>query len=454
MTDRLGEGGTKGFDKMNHSYIFGIDLGTTNTKLIAMAENGQIFFHTSIPTVVQPVSTGGEIDPIPYFLKLKELIRTSYKIVRKSEGDGLCGISFAGMAEAGCLIDAANKPQSPIFLWYDRRGEVEADSFAEKERTTLMAVNGLRPSNVPTIYKLCYLKKHLSLDGLRWCGVPEWAALCLSGYWFTDQTLAQRTGMFDLSSQLRSPIVSSITGVDQRMFPEAVSVLDQRFTVSSDMAADLRIPPSTRIFIAGHDDIAASFGAGLAKGNIVNSAGTAEALSQIANGCPAALEIGRAGIASAPWYVPGTWVILGGVGTTGNLLSQVHSHFGLPFETLDLLAARHEPCQKGKVTMEVTSKKLTTVHFSGDISAAQAANAVYEFIINSFLERLKSFGTFADLPKNLIITGGSGKLMELNRRKAAACGGLSFEAKGDFEAAAVGAARLAWLAIKAAEIAD
>ena len=161
------------------SYTIGIDLGTTNTKAIALSESGEVLYEYSLPTQVIAVPTGGEMDPKRLRQDLLQLLRMVIQAVRKISDEPLLDIGITGMAEAGCIVDPEGEPLTPILLWYDRRGAEEAEELRADYEAQLTSVSGIRMSNVATIYKLSYLKKHkpwLTAHPNRWFGVPEWAA--------------------------------------------------------------------------------------------------------------------------------------------------------------------------------------------------------------------------------------------------------------------------------------
>ena len=261
--------------------VIGIDLGTTNTKAIALTEDGTVLCEMSHPTEIITVPTGGEMDPKRLAFDLLDLLRGMITEIGRHTDEPLSAIGLTGMAEAGCLVDLQGEPLTSILLWYDQRGAAEAEELRSEHESELTAVSGIRMSNVATIYKLAYLKKQLPiLSGLvmRWFGVPEWAAWLLTGEHFTDRTLAVRTGAYSLKTKGWSRDVFDITKLDASLFPKIIPAFEQDVPISPEIAAYLGISDTIRVFIAGHDDLAAAYGAGLRPGCWVDSTGTAEGL--------------------------------------------------------------------------------------------------------------------------------------------------------------------------------
>ena len=305
--------------------VIGIDLGTTNTKAIALSEEGKVLFELSRPTDTINVPTGGEIDPKKLAVGLFDLLREMVSNVGKITDRPIAAIGLTGMAEAGCLADLKDEPLTPILLWYDQRGAAEAEDLRGGYENALTSVSGIRMSNVATIYKLSYLKKQLPVSGkkMRWFGVPEWAGRLLTAEHFTDRTLAVRTGAYSLKTDSWSPDALRITGLDEDLFPEIIPALCQNIPISPEVAAYLGIPETTRVFIAGHDDLAAAYGAGLCPGCWVDSTGTAEGLIALTSPCPPPEKTVRQRMSIALWYRPDQWALIAGVGTSGGMLAEL-----------------------------------------------------------------------------------------------------------------------------------
>lgn len=423
-------------------YTIGLDLGTTNIKACVIAEDGSVLFQQAQPSQVISVPSGAEMDARTFWNDVRLFLKETLAKARAQGAGELRCISITGMAEAGCLIDDSGNPQSRILLWYDRRGEAEAEALRAEHEKEIVSLSGIRLSNVPSIYKLAWLKKHMSLDHLRWCGVPELAALRLSGYWYTEPTLAVRFGGLDLREGTYSPEILSLVGLDAEMFAPPCNALRQQVPISAVMAAELGVSPEVRIVVAGHDDVVAAYGAGLRVREMADSAGTAEALVCIIQTLPSLAQAASRHLACAAYYLPGTWIMLGGAGTTGNLFAQLKAHEKLSSAEIDRLAAQRVPYPQGAASAEITARKFTDVTFLPGISNAQAAHAVYDLLISAFMARADTLVSFAGLPKRLVISGGGASSAELCARKAAALGGIPYERLVDLEAAAYGAARL------------
>ena len=423
----------------------GIDLGTTNTKAVALSDAGEVIYECSRPTTVITVTTGGELDARRLAVDLLELLRDAVGELRSLSDEPLSGIGLTGMAEAGCFVDGSGEPLTPVLLWYDRRGAEEAEELRDEYEDRLTSVSGIRMSNVATIYKLMYLKRHmphLFEKPCRWYGVPEWAAWILTAEHYTDRTLAVRTGAFSLTANNWDPEIPGIIGAENVVFPKIIPAKDQHISISPEIAAWLGVPESVTVTVAGHDDLAAAYGAGLSAGTWADSTGTAEGLVALTSPLPDPRQTVKNRMSIAPWYEEGQWALIAGVGTSGSLLAELQNQTGLEFAEIDDLAKAGASYPENALMSELTPARIAKISFIPGLSDEQKVSAVYDLILSNFGQRIRQLLKFAPAPERLVITGGHALLPELNRRKAEALGGIPTEARPKPEAAAYGAARL------------
>lgn len=423
----------------------GIDLGTTNTKALALSKSGEVVFECSHPTTVNAVPTGGDIDAKQLAVDLFHLLQDVIAGVKRVSDEPITGIGLTGMAEAGCLVSRDDEPLTPVLLWYDRRGADEAEELRPEYEDQLASVSGIRMSNVATIYKLSWLKKHQPLlfkSGCRWFGVPEWAGWLLTAEHYTDRTLAVRTGAYSLKTNNWSPEVLNIMRLDPALFPPVIPASNQNILISPEIAAYLGLPETVRVAVAGHDDMAAAYGAGLSHCVWVDSTGTAEGLIALTAHMPDPRQTVKNRMSIAPWYEENHWALIAGVGTSGSLLAELRKQTRLDFAQIDELAKRRAPYPENTISTELTPARISKVSFLPGLSDEQKVSAVYDLIIGNFTQRAQQIMKFADPPERLVITGGHALLPELTRRKSEALGGIPTEARPKPEAAAYGAARL------------
>ena len=118
----------------------GFDLGTTVTKLTALAEDGTKLLDLSVATTWDELGDGcAERDPRAVVAAVEDLLARTAATVGTTNGHGpleVRSIGFASMAESGVLVDADGEPRSPVIAWFDPRGRDQLAAARPSWRTT------------------------------------------------------------------------------------------------------------------------------------------------------------------------------------------------------------------------------------------------------------------------------------------------------------------------------
>ena len=173
---------------------------------------------------------------------------------------------------------------------------------------------GLPASALCTLSKLRWQRSHLPEAGsaVRWLGVPEWVGRSLGAAEVAEQSLASRTGLFELRERRWWADALAWLGVEAGFMAEPVPAGTPVGRVGDAL-------PGARdavIVIAGHDHVAAMVGAGADRdGDVLHSSGTSDVFVRT---IPAQLEPARiadavsAGVTVGWHVVPDRWVLLSG----------------------------------------------------------------------------------------------------------------------------------------------
>ena len=173
---------------------------------------------------------------------------------------------------------------------------------------------GLPASALCTLSKLRWQRSHLPEAGsaVRWLGVPEWVGRSLGAAEVAEQSLASRTGLFELRERRWWADALAWLGVEPGFMAEPVPAGTPVGRVGDAL-------PGARdavIVIAGHDHVAAMVGAGADRdGDVLHSSGTSDVFLRT---IPAQLEPARiadavsAGVTVGWHVVPDRWVLLSG----------------------------------------------------------------------------------------------------------------------------------------------
>ncbi len=419
--------------------IIGIDLGTTNIKTGVFSDDLKLLFSTTVPSPVSIVKPGAEMDPN----QLWDSVCKAINICRNHfEVFNISGIGLTGMAEAGCLINNSLKPESQILLWYDRRGSRQAAELRYIYGKQIYEINGLEMTNVRSLAKWMWMINNGAKKTARWCGVPEWVGLKMTGNFFTDRTLAARTGAFDLKAMDYSENILSLAGANRNIFAPVLPAPAKVGNLKLDICQLFGIDTRPAVYIAGHDDIVAAYGIGARHGDLVNSAGTGEALIKITDQLPDLVDIRKSKIAISPFFSDHYWALIKGVGATGALIKQLSLLTGTSLHEIDELVTHAHNENKGEVIIKLSEKRLPVIHFPSESKPEDIYNQAFEVIVKKFYQSFLKCEQFQPSARKLIIFGGGAASENLSNRKAASVN-LPYERFPNLEASILGAASIA-----------
>lgn len=314
----------------------GFDLGTTVTKVCAVTPDGRPVLERSVDTAWRDHGQGRlDRSPASVVTAVEALLADAVSALEP--GTTVRSVGFTSMAEAGVLVDAAGRAQSPVIAWHDPRGSQQAEGLPDALRHDFPAHTGLPVSHVATFFKLLWLRDEgLELRGLQWLSVPEWVIVGLGGRRVAELSLLGRTGLLDVHTGGPWAPALEHLGVDADLLPTIVSAGAPAGHVRDDHpVAALR---GAVLTVAGHDHAVAAAAVGCgAPGSALDSFGTAEAYLAAASHVPEPAVVRRLaleGISVYPHVVRGSTGFIGGT-RTGLVLKRVQR----------VLGAEHDPAR-------------------------------------------------------------------------------------------------------------
>lgn len=392
----------------------GFDLGTTVTKVTALAEDGTRHADLSVATQWSSLGHGwSERDPADVVAAVEHLLEKVAATL--APGTTVRAIGFTSMAEAGVLVDVDGSDRSPVIAWHDPRGAEQAADLPPELKDAFPAHTGLPVSHVASLFKLAWMRENgLDLRGLQWLSVPEFVIARLGGRRVAELSLLARTGLLDIhTNEPWGPALRRL-GLDPSFVPEIVGAGTPVGTVRGDHpVAAVR---GAVLTVAGHDHAvaAAATGCGV-PGSALDSFGTAEAYVAAAGHVPdpdTVSDLCLHGISVYPHVVRGATAFIGGT-RTGLVLKRVQK----------VLGAEHEPARgeldraalaipEGSVAdVRVTGYSMSDTEISIGLSSdAHTPAHVWRAALDGgtaygalLLERLRDAGVSVD---RLVVTGG------------------------------------------------
>lgn len=322
---------------MSATVLLGIDVGTTESKVLATTPTGQELLVRSSRTHWDHHS-GGLVDTDGIALA-DTVIALAAQVVRELGAEHgpveVAGIGVTGMAEAGVLLRPDGTAAGPTIAWFDPRGDDQLPAVPPQIRERFAAVTGLPLGSQVTAAKLLWLRAcGVDLAGLTFLHLPELIVHRLGGRAAAETSLLARTGLLDQGTGQLWPELLDHVGVDATLFPGQVPA-----GAALGIAGGPTCPEPLRgaaLTVAGHDHPVAAVGCGAAgPGEVFDSFGTAQVflrtlVDPVDEQQRARLVAG--GVNAVRHAVPGRWHLLGGT-KAGLLMRRTLALLGVVGET-------------------------------------------------------------------------------------------------------------------------
>lgn len=264
----------------------GIDIGSTNLKVILVTEGGQMLTVRSVPAPRVNDDFGPVTDALALVNLLEEMIVDCWGEV--ADGQPLRSIAATGVGEDGVAVMADLTPTGLAIPWFDARAMEEAAFLRQYSNYTHRTGIALGPDR--TAAKWLWTHRHRPkefADADRWIALTDFPAAYWTGRSFMSASLAPRTACFDVFR--RSWIADLLSAAHSPRLPE---ILDGGTPVGHVSKGRLlesgAASHETVVAVGGHDHpVAASVVRGFDSG-IVDSLGTANLLYGVSDSLEAA----------------------------------------------------------------------------------------------------------------------------------------------------------------------
>ena len=254
----------------------GIDIGTTNLKVLLLDETAKPLWVKSVPAPHLSDGLGVVTDARALLRFIEDLVIEGWRQVGK--GRKIAAIASGGIGEDGVGTDQNLQPLGHAIQWNDRRGERYAQALARSNHGRRYPAILLDFSS--TAGKWEWLRKHRpeELAGAQhWITMTDYPAAAWSGVPFMSATLAPRTGCYDVFT--RSWIDSHLQHSGAPPVPKLLEAGDIVGTLRHGRLLEAGAATANTLVVAGGHDhpVAASAIRRIDKNARIDSMGTADA---------------------------------------------------------------------------------------------------------------------------------------------------------------------------------
>ncbi|ROQ52621.1 xylulokinase [Rathayibacter sp. PhB152] len=248
----------------------GVDIGSTNIKIVAMDADGHVVARASRPT--PRGARTPSIDAAALFRSIEQMI-----VALCAETLEVHAICAAGVGEDGVLVDSALAPLTEALAWFDPRRQsvfrslrprLHADDTFDAETDPVRTLVGWRWARA----------QPSGGDAAHWIALADYAGVVWSGRPYLSDTLASRTAAWRSRDRTWASDRVDLTLGSADLLPVVVRTGDVVGDLRSPLLRDSGALARDAIVVAGgHDHPIGGWGVDqIAPGAVLDSMGTAE----------------------------------------------------------------------------------------------------------------------------------------------------------------------------------
>lgn len=259
------------------------DCGSTNIRVAAVDESGEILAQASAPNgpIPQPGSEGWlvwDVDGI-----WLTLCRLSREVLKQVGSENVAAVSVTTWGADGALIKRDGSLAYPAISWQcQRTREVVHEVLELIDPRKIFRITGYQVIHFNTLFKWFWIKRNVPeafKQAYTWLMMPGVVAVRLCGVHHVDPTSASTTMAMNMGKRDWSEEMLALAGLDPGFFPEWIEPGEVVGYVSEKASRETGINAGTPVVSAGHDTQFAILAAHAQEGEAVLSSGTWEILA-------------------------------------------------------------------------------------------------------------------------------------------------------------------------------
>ncbi|MBO9579286.1 MAG: xylulokinase [Sphingobium sp.] len=253
--------------------FLGIDIGTSGVKAVVIDHHGVVVGQgTAALTVQRPQPLWSEQDPDAWWAATTAAVQGIDPAVRRA----VLGIGLAGQMHGATLLGADDRPLRPAILWNDGRSHAECSAL-EEDTPAFRTRGGNIVMPGFTAPKLAWVARHEPdiFAATRTVLLPkDYVRLQMTGDKATDMSDAAGTLWLDVAERRWAEDLLDATGLSQSHMPALYEGTEATGTLRSDVAQLWGMSP-VPVAAGGSDNAAGAAGIGIVRdGDALLSLGT------------------------------------------------------------------------------------------------------------------------------------------------------------------------------------
>lgn len=312
------------------SYLLGIDIGTSGTKVIAIDETGKVVASASAEyPLLTPRPLWAEQHPQDWW----EATRTCVgSILNNVAAEDIAGIGLSGQMHGLVMLDEKNEVLRPAILWCDQRTQAQCDYITETVGRSTLVEETCNPvltgftapkiiwarDNEPQIFKQA--RMHL---------LPkDYIRFKLTGEFATEVSDASGTSLLNVPERRWSAPVLQKLGIPIEHLPRVYESYEVSGKISRAGAEATGLKEGTPVVGGGGDQAAGAVGNGIVQSGIISvTTGTSGVVFAFADKPTVDPDLRVHTFCHA---VPGKWHVMGVMLSAGGSLRWYRDNLGAP----------------------------------------------------------------------------------------------------------------------------
>jgi xylulokinase len=253
--------------------FIGIDVGTSGTKAVAVAESGEVAASALIEYPLDSPKPGwAEQDPALWRQAAFDALEN---LARQIDPAGVKGIGLTGQMHGSVFLDADHEVIRPAILWCDQRTAAQCDAITEQvgearliEMVSNPALTGF------TAPKILWLRDNEPAAYARVTKVllpKDYIRFVLTGEFATDVADASGTLLLDVNNRTWHGELLDLLEIPADWMPKTHEGPEITGTLSEEAANRTGLPAGIPVIAGGGDQAAGGVGCGVVKRGVVSS---------------------------------------------------------------------------------------------------------------------------------------------------------------------------------------
>ncbi|WP_346293448.1 gluconokinase [Sphaerothrix gracilis] len=265
------------------TYIIGIDIGTTSTKVMLFSAQGRPIAQQTVEyPLLSPTPEVQEQDPYEI---LRAVVQGVQAIVANNPRclSGLVALSFSAAMHSLIAVDAQGQPLTHSITWADRRSAAWADKVRQSCNAHMLYQRTGTPLHpMLPLVKLAWLRHEqpqLFNQAAKFISIKEYVLYHWFEQYVVDYAVANATGLFNMQSLDWDSEALAIAGISRDRLSQLVPTTHVLPPLPDEITELLGLPTNLPVVVGASDGVLANLGINaIAPGVVAVTVGTSGAV--------------------------------------------------------------------------------------------------------------------------------------------------------------------------------